>query len=105
MPQDDQSSNNDTAPYDYAGRIKSIRSEVDYYKAACVAAAGHFTTAQPPTIYAAKYVEDMEFLLGMLKTSSTVYLEPIEDAPPPPKTELEKALEHDQAGRTERRKR
>lgn len=90
MPQDDQS-NKATEE-----RIKAIRAEVAYYKAACVSAAGHFTTQQPPTIYAAKYVEDMEFLLGQLQTA-----EPVEEAPAP-KTELEKALDHDAAGRVER---
>lgn len=77
-------------PADTEAKLAKIREDLKYYKQACLDAARSFTTTQPPTIYAAKYVEDMEFLLGLAA--------PTEPAPEPKEeSQLELALRHDQA--------
>ena len=81
MPSDDPSS-----------RVDAIRADLAYFKKA-VASMG--VGSQPPTVYADKYAQDVEFLLDLLTSSP----------PPlrlPKKSDLESALEHDALGRTER---
>lgn len=84
MPQDEQSD-----------KLKAIKADVEYFKKAC---SQQGVTGQPPTIYAAKYVEDMEFMLASLEGEK-----PEPEPLPAPPSPLETALAHDDAGRTERK--
>ncbi len=86
MPQDAPPASDNT-------RIEAIRADLSYYKKACAAA---HVGGQPPTIYAAKYADDVEFLLGLVDPSAQA-------AEPAKPSELEVALTHDEAGRVERK--
>lgn len=91
MPNDEQ-----TPPPadDLQQRIDRILADLAYFKGAVTSqGVGH----QPPTLYAAKYVDDVEFLLGLSGLTKV--------APPPVPSELETALAHDDAVRVERKKR
>ena len=92
MPQDDQPSK----PSESEARLAAIKADLKYYKDACRASA---VGAQPPTVYAAKYAEDVEFLLDLFLSPQAAPEEP------QPMGELEKALAHDAVGRVERKKR
>lgn len=93
MPQDDQSSQ----PGDPGARVAAIRADLAYFKEACrLSQLGH----QPPTVYAAKYAEDVEFLLSLMGPVT----EPVPATPPPPDS-TEGALAMDEAVRVERKKR
>lgn len=72
-------------------RVRRINEDLKYFRGAVQAqGVGH----QPPSVYAAKYVEDVEFLMGLATAAP---------APAPPgKSVLETALEQDALGRTER---
>jgi len=83
----------DQAPDD-AARLAQILADLAYFKKV------HAQTAlggQPPTVYADKYVVDLEFLLALVNRAGT-------NPEPLPKTELERDLDHDAAGRVERRR-
>lgn len=81
------------APTEAEQRLKQITEDLDYYRKA-IQQMG--VGGQPPTVYATKYVEDIEFLMAMAVPNS----KPQQEAP---KSGLEVALEHDAAGRTERK--
>lgn len=78
-----------------ADKLKTIKADLAYFKKAC---SQQGVGSQPPTIYAAKYAEDIEFLLNKIEPPG----EPVA-LPPPPPSPLEEALVHDEAGRTERK--
>ena len=77
-------------------RLAAIKRDLTYYREAHK---NMGVGGLPPTVHASKYADDVEFLLGIV----------FEDDPdglvetPPTKSQLEVALEHDAAGRTERR--
>lgn len=91
MPQDDQSSPATDA------RVAAIKADLKYFKDAAAKAVigGH-----PPTVYGAKYAEDVEFLLKLAG------LEDKAEPPPAPQPDsVEGALAHDEASRVERKPR
>lgn len=81
---------------DDLNRLASIRADLAYFKTA------HERSRlgeQPPMVYAAKYVDDVEFLMALADRIAGV----VAEAPAPAgKSELEVALAHDEAGRVER---
>ncbi len=82
-------------PADHADRLKQIMADLAYYEKAQATMGG----GQPPTIYADKYVQDIKFLLEVAGQN----MRGVEVVGEMPKTETETALEHDQAGRVERK--
>jgi hypothetical protein len=80
-------------PTDLDDKIKQIMNDLTYYKGAITSMG---VGGQPPTIYAEKYVQDVEMLLKLIPNTK-----PQQEAPTP-KSQLELDLEHDAAGRTER---
>ena len=79
-------------PDDSDERLAAIRRDLPYF----LGLRDGSTVGPPPTVHAAKYADDVEFLLSLL---------PAPVPAPVEKTQLEIALEHDAAGRTERRSR
>jgi len=77
-------------------RLSQIVKDVAYYKEV-IASVG--VGGQPPTIYAAKYVADMEVVLQLVAPG------PATAPTPPVKSPLDRALADDQAGRVERKPR
>jgi hypothetical protein len=92
MSRDDQPTLAEAAA---ASRLADIRADLAYFRKA-VEAAG--VGSQPPTLYAEKYIADVEHLLGLLAP---------EEKPPQParRSDLERALTDDKAGRVERNRR
>lgn len=74
-------------------RLEDIRASVAYFRKA-VASSG--VGSQPPTLYAEKYLSDVEFLLARFAPTPE---------PPQPAvlSDLERALDDDSAGRVERK--
>lgn len=74
-------------------RLDRIRADLAYYRGAM---ASMQVGSQVPTLYADKYAEDVGYLLELL--------DPTASKPATlPKSELEVALDHDVAGRVERK--
>lgn len=88
-----------STPTDDQLRAAQLKVDLDYYRKA-IAQSG--VGSQPPTIYAEKYVADVEWLMGLVDKLGGKTPEP--EVKPPVKTKLETELEHDKAGRVERRK-
>jgi hypothetical protein len=80
-------------PEDPDDRLNQIRVDLAYFKKAQATMGG----GQPPTLYAEKYVLDIEYLLKFVPVAQTA--KPVAV----PKTDVEVALEHDEAGRVERK--
>lgn len=78
-------------PEDQDEKLAQIRKDLAYFTKAQATMGG----GQPPTLYAEKYVEDVEFLLKFISNTK-----PQQETP---KTDVEVALEHDTAGRVERK--
>jgi hypothetical protein len=77
---------------DDSDRIDSIKRDLDYYRAAHQSMG---VGGQPPTVHAAKYADDVGYLLGLISEKDN-------PAQPLEKSQLEIALDHDVAGRVER---
>lgn len=84
-------------PTDDQLRAAQLKTDLAYYEKA-IAGAG--VGSQPPTIYAEKYVADVRWLMDLVDRLAG---KPAEPQAPPPKSKLEVELEHDKAGRVERR--
>lgn len=82
-------------PEDPDDRLAQIRADLVYFKKAQATMGG----GQPPTLYAEKYVQDIEYLLKFVPVGQTAKPAAVS------KTDVETALEHDDAGRVERKRR
>lgn len=84
-------------PDDQDDRLAHIRADLAYFRKAQATMGG----GQPPTLYAEKYIEDVAYLLKYAPTPAQ------QDVPmaAPQKTQVELDLEHDAAGRVERKRR
>jgi len=81
-------------PAELPDEFSQIMADLAYFKRA-VASMG--VGGQPPTIYATKYIADIECLLRLAG------LEPKAPVEAPTKSQLELSLDDDAAGRVERR--
>ena len=81
-------------PEDPVDRLAKIQEDLAYFKKAQASMGG-----QPPTLYAEKYIEDVEYLLKFIPAAQNT------KPAATPKTQLELSLEHDEAGRVERKRR
>jgi hypothetical protein len=82
-------------PEDQDERLAQIKADLAYFRTT-------LGGGQPSTLYAAKYVEDVECLLGVIKVLRGIQ-GPGSTPSSVQKTDVETALEHDEAGRVERK--
>jgi len=79
-----------------ADDLNQVLSDLAYYKEKVAALP---VGAQMPTVYASKYVADLELVLRKFEVGTA------KAAMPAPENQLELALKHDAAGRVERHQR